>query len=148
MKITALTALTLACCATAAGAQDYNPNQVKAECSAKWGTQYDMVKFCIDKRQEGWLKFSAFKERFGNTPLIEPSLSHCAEKWGQQWDMVQFCTEKQFEGLETLSNTLDTLPVETGKEIQSTCAAKWYPQFDMVAYCAEKQSTAWRALQD
>lgn len=127
---------------------EYASDQVKAECSAKWGTQYDMVKYCMDKRQAGWVKFSAFKDEFGNTPLIKPSLDHCADKWGQQWDMVQYCTEKQFEGLETLSNTLETLPVEIGNEIQSTCAAKWYPQFDMVAYCAEKQSNAWRALQD
>lgn len=129
-------------------AAEYAASLVKAECSAKWGTQYDMVKYCIDKRHEGWVKFSAFKEKFGNTPLIEPSLGHCAEKWGQQWDMVQYCTEKQFEGLETISSTLESLPVKIGEEIQSTCAAKWYPQFDMVAYCAEKQSNAWRALQD
>lgn len=146
MPIATIRALALSLIATSAAAGDYSAGQVKAECAAKWGSQYDMVKYCIDKRQEGWSGFSTYKQRFGSHPIIGPSLSHCEDKWGQQWDMVQFCTEKQFDGVETLNTVLDSLPANIANEIGTNCAAKWNPQFDMVGYCAKKQSAAWRAL--
>lgn len=144
MKKVALFALILS--ATAATAGGYSPNQVKAECSAKWGSQYDMVKFCIDRRHEGWTGYTSIKEALGGNDNFAPSLMHCEGKWDHQWDMVLFCARKQMEGMGTLVDILEALPKEIGQEIAGTCFPKWEPQFDMIAYCAEKQSNAWRAL--
>ncbi|MFW8636695.1 hypothetical protein [Cribrihabitans pelagius] len=144
MKNAILLALLLS--ATSAAAEDYSPDQVKAECSAKWGSQYDMVKFCINKRQEGWTGYTAIEKSLGGNANFAPSLRHCERKWDQQWDMVLFCARKQMEGMGALVDILDTLPAEIGREVAGTCIPKWEPQFDMIAFCAEKQSSAWRAL--
>ncbi|MBQ4824391.1 hypothetical protein J4729_07485 [Leisingera sp. HS039] len=146
MKKYILAAAVLINSAVNTSAADYSQAQVKAECSTKWGSQYDMVKYCIDRRKEGWTGYTSVKETLGGNQNFAPSLLHCEGKWEQQWDMVLFCARKQMEGMGTLVDILETLPAEIGREVAGTCIPKWEPQFDMIAFCAEKQSSAWRAI--
>jgi hypothetical protein len=129
-----------------ATAGEYSAGQAKAHCSQKWGTQYDMVKYCIDKQREGWAEYSGLKKVAGDLDAFTPSLAHCEQKWAGQWDMINYCAKKQVEGMRKYVDTLNALPPAQKAEILNHCGSKWQPQYDMMAYCATKQAAAWRAI--
>lgn len=132
--------------ASSTAALEYNANQVKAECSAEWGSQYDMVKYCIDKRKDGWAEYSIQRQAVQGIGPLMAALDYCEDEWTQQWDMVSYCTTKQIEGAKELVKLMKTLPDKISSEIMGLCYTEWEPQYDMVTYCANKQATAWQAL--
>ncbi len=126
-----------------ASAADYSKQQSKAFCSEKWGTQYDMVKYCMDKQRDG---HTSYKRRKNDLPTFGQYFTFCEQKWGVQWDMVEYCADKQVEGIDTVMSEIEDLPAQTAANILGECAEKWQNQLDMQGYCAGKRAAAWRAI--
>ncbi|MEQ3669438.1 hypothetical protein [Pseudophaeobacter sp.] len=122
----------------------YDAPSVKAECTQKWGSQFDMIKYCMDERQKGFSYFEKVTEIFGD--FFSPTLNHCADKWGHQWDMIAYCTETNLNAMKTSEDKTAGLPKNTADLITVRCHQKWDPQWDMIAYCMEQQATAWKAI--
>ena len=146
LTIPALIACQLLTPAALAEELDFHEAEVKAECSAKWGTKYEMVAYCIDRRKEGFDNFSYVRNHTG--PNFGETLDHCAEKWGIKWDMVSYCTEKQLDALNKLASTVASVPEQIGIEIQVACDEKWRPDWPMVVYCMERQVAGWHSIND
>lgn len=145
MKFAFFTAIYIAITSPAfAEIPSYNIGAVKAECSEKWGVQYDMVAYCMKQRREGYDTFAKLDTR--HSPTMDMPFSHCVTKWADQWDMVAYCANQQVEAVEKLSAALSNLPANVSGAIISQCAAKWGAQYDMVAYCASQLAEGWRAV--
>lgn len=144
IKVCLIAVLTLG--AASAAAEEYDAARVKAECSQEWAGQFDMIKYCIQKRQDGLKSYTQLKIVADAVEPLQAAMAHCETEWQQQWDMVSYCAEKQIEGANTLVDLLKPLPETVQSEIMTQCYPKWYPQFDMIAYCATKQAGAWREL--
>ena len=132
--------------ASCAAAEGYDTDHVKMECSQKWGGRYDMVQYCIQKREDGLKTYTTLKIVGDLSDPLANAMQFCEKKWQQQWDMVSYCASKQIQGAQDFIDTLGTLPKPEKLEIFSHCSKKWQPQHDMMAYCANNQAAAWRAL--
>ena len=62
--------------------------QIKTMCSEKWGTEYSMVKYCIDKEVSAARYVSKIQ---GDVP--KEILGPCFKKWGIEMSMVKYCIE-------------------------------------------------------
>jgi len=122
----------------------YSRDAVKAECSTKWGTEYDMVKYCMDQRAEGFDYFRQATEVVGD--IFAPTLNHCSEKWGHEWDMTAYCAKEQLSAAQSIYDNTQGLPKPVGDKILVQCSAKWDPQWDMVAYCMRQRADAWKDI--
>lgn len=122
----------------------YDAPSVKAECTQKWGSQFDMVKYCMDERRKGFHYFEKVTGIVGD--FFFPTLNYCADKWGNQWDMTAYCTETNLNAMKTLNANTAGLPKDTADLIMIRCSQKWDPQWDMVAYCMKQQATAWKSI--
>lgn len=121
----------------------YSADQVKADCSIKWGSEYDMVKFCMDKRLEG---YNVYKKFWARAHLMRPYFEFCEDKWLPEWDMVSFCAKGQIEGINTLTEQTENLPPMIEMEIIGRCMEKWPKELNMQGFCATKRVEAWRAI--
>lgn len=140
----ATAALLLAGPALAFDAPAYDSDAVKAECSREWGTQYNMVAFCIDKHADGYAYFAAVAAQAD--PLFDPALQHCIDEWGIAWNMVAFCTRQQIDAVQQIGATTAGLPQDVADGILVTCGQQWRPQWNMVVFCMQQQVDGWRAI--
>lgn len=117
---------------------------IKTACSAEWGTEFEMVKFCMDERASAFQKYSKILESANDA--IRPSLTHCQNNWGEEWDMVLFCANEQATSMAGLPGTVAGLPDEIGTQILQSCTVEWGVEFDMVSFCATERANGWRAI--
>lgn len=131
-----------------ASAAEYDEATVKAECSKKWGTEYDMVKYCIDQRADGFTKFVEIKNLIPHEQksFFQPTIAHCERKWRQEWDMTAYCLQENVSAMANIPTILAPTPDDIGSQIFRECAAKWDAQLDMIAYCAEQRVDGWVAI--
>lgn len=63
-------------------------NIIKNNCSNKWGIDYSMVKYCIDKQTnaKNAIDLSYYSYEIKN---------FCSNKWGTDYSMVKYCMDKQ-----------------------------------------------------
>ncbi|PID95785.1 MAG: hypothetical protein CSA85_00500 [Alphaproteobacteria bacterium] len=134
--------------AAPAVALDYDKDKVKAECSAKWGTEYDMVKYCIDERANGFATFTAMAAAIPEDlmPKMQPTIEHCERQWEQEWDMTAYCLDQNIEALASIPALVADIPDDVRNTIVRDCSAKWGAEFDMVAYCTGERVKGWRAI--
>jgi len=75
-------------------------SSISARCTNKWGTDYRMVKYCVNKQQSA---LSKLQQGNVNTP---PEISgRCAKKWGADYRMVKYCVDKQQSALNDLKGS-------------------------------------------
>lgn len=122
----------------------YNAEAVKAACSRYWGTEYEMVVYCIEERQKGFNYFAKLKAATDES--LAPTIEACQRRWGHEWDMTFSCAVDQLDALDNLENTVVGLPKEIGQEILERCTKEWPLEWDMVASCSEDRANGWRAL--
>ena len=88
--------------------------QIKAFCADKWGPDYRMQKYCIEKEVEAYREAAVWIQANCNlregavlTPL-DHIAAGCIVKWtlpndaGYQWSMVRYCINTQVEAYEAL----------------------------------------------
>lgn len=102
-----------------------NKEEIIDRCEAKWGTDYNMVKYCVDNQTES----SSQLNRMSVSKEIQ---SRCEDKWGTDYNMVKYCVDNQTES----KNQLRRMSISP--EIRSRCEAKWGTDYDMVKYCVDK----------
>ena len=61
-------------------------NTILNKCKIKWGTDYSMVKYCVNKQTQA--KNSIPR---ANSTI----LNNCKTKWGTDYSMVKYCVDKQ-----------------------------------------------------
>lgn len=123
----------------------FDKQAVKSECSQQWGTEYDMVKFCIEERNAGFATYILLKNE--SPEMILPSFERCEQSWQNEWDMVAFCAREQVDAVKNTYQLLQTVPQEIGNEVVTRCIGEWPNEWDMVDYCATNRIKAWRDLQ-
>lgn len=151
MKSVTLPLLILMATATTASSEAlyWDEDAVKGLCTTEWGTDYEMIAYCIDTNKTGFEDYSAAKEIVETSAdIFLPSFSKCEREWGIQWEMVAYCADSQVKALGELLNTLQELPEDVGATIQTRCAAEWNPDITMIAYCAENQAAGWHSIND
>ena len=81
-------------------------DKIKQRCSAKWSTDYEMQKYCIDNQIEAANKFVDLRERHAEDSEEYKILGRCFGKWTKQdnpdWEMVVYCTENQIKAYEAV----------------------------------------------
>jgi hypothetical protein len=125
----------------------YNSAASKAHCSSEWGTDYSMVKYCIDKIEKGFRKYQAIETAAVGRKVFHGAMRKCKSEWGEQWDMVAYCAQKQLDGIGEISIISEELPEPQSSEIMYRCWNEWPDDFAMKAYCMRNQAAAWRAMQ-
>ena len=93
MKTIIVAAVTCMASITTASAQTvdttYDESVVKAKCSAQYGTEYDMVAYCMDTNKAGHSEFVNTVEHTKALRGIQQALA--SAEWGNEFDMVAYC---------------------------------------------------------
>ena len=81
--------------------------KVKATCKAKWSTDYEMQKYCIDQQFEAWGNVSDKLKAFADGTEERAIVNRCAAKWqtpngGFDFEMVNYCTDQQLKAFRAL----------------------------------------------
>lgn len=75
--------------------------QIKAHCKDKWGSDYRMQKYCIDRQSESARWIGSFLEKHKESSEERNIANRCFSKWkeGDRFDfrMVKYCTDRQIE---------------------------------------------------
>jgi len=118
---------------------------IKDLCTVKWGTDFRMVKFCMDQHTEA--KITLDKLIASANPLQDDIIASCKREWpGANIRMQLFCTEQQYEALDWLAQPSD-IPANVIAIIKTECNAEWGTDYRMVQFCIEQQISAWSAIQ-
>lgn len=112
-------------------AQKKYSNIIMSDCQRKWGTDYNMVEYCVNKQTEAHNSLSGLSDNV--------ITRNCRSKWGTDYSMVKYCVDKQYNAYQNISS----LPDDT---IMSNCRQKWGTDFSMIKYCVDKQTQAKRSL--
>ncbi len=67
---------------------------IMSSCKKKWGTNYNMIKYCVDNQTESYNSIS-------NLPDNE-IMSRCRSKWGTNYNMIKYCVDNQTESKRSL----------------------------------------------
>ena len=102
-----------------------NNSIIEADCREKWGRDYKMVEYCINRQQDA----KSNLVNHGGTILED-----CREKWGNDYKMVEYCSNRQREAKGNLSRY-------RGQTLED-CKRKWGRDYKMVEYCTKKQTEA------
>lgn len=124
----------------------YNEAAVKARCSAEWGTEYDMVAYCMGQSKAGHQEFANTVQHTLALPSVQAALGKCRLEWKDEWDMVNYCANQQIAAASQIMSLTDGLPKDVGRNITQNCSAEWGVEFDMVAYCMKQQIAAWHKI--
>lgn len=144
MRKSLISAAALITIATSASAQTYNADAVKAACSDEWGAEFDMVKYCMDQRAEGFDTYIALKSAAPDMFAI--SFANCETEWGTEWEMVAYCAKSERDSAAQISSATQGLPDDIANIITSNCTREWANEFTMIAYCSKQQAAAWRSV--
>lgn len=123
---------------------------IKANCKAKWGDDYQMIKYCIDTQMKN-RKAVVAEEKVDK--LGEASKANCKAKWVDDYQMINYCIKTQKENRQATWGLIEKFGKESEEyKIINRCAAKWPGQtggfdFQMVVYCSNQQITAYQSLQ-
>lgn len=60
---------------------------IKPNCVKKWGTDYSMVEYCINKQKEAYISLQ------NSTDAI--IFDACVKKWKEDFSMIKYCVDKQ-----------------------------------------------------
>lgn len=107
--------------------------KIRSACNDKWGTNYRMVKFCIEQQSTAKSSINGIK----STPTIK---GQCRDKWGTNYRMVKFCIDQQTEAKKGLKHSRASLAT------QRRCEKKWGTNYRMVKFCIDQQVKAKRSL--
>lgn len=125
----------------------HDAERIKARCEADWGTDYEMINFCVQDAKESFQRFSARIETneaiYG---FYDDSFDMCIRQWGQEWDMVDFCAAEQIAAWERIDLVFHGIPKDIRLVIQSQCYLQWDPDLPMLVFCSEENANAWRRL--
>lgn len=102
---------------------------IESDCKKKWGTNYEMVEYCIKNQRQAVNNLSRHSG---------PILQECGRKWGTNYEMVEYCTKNQQQAQRNLSRL-------SGPILQE-CRKKWGTNYEMVEYCTKNQTEAKRRL--
>jgi len=106
----------------------------KANASAKWGNDYQMVNYEVDKQTEAY-DWVVKQTEYPN--IIE----RAKQEWGNDYTMVKYEYEKQAEAYEWIMRQT------AYPDIMERAKQKWGGDYTMVKYEYEKQVKAYKALQ-
>lgn len=74
---------------------DYRQNKaVLKNCEKKWGDNYRMVKYCIEKQLKAKEAILAYPK--------DNIRKSCEKKWGDDFSMVEYCIKKQSEAKQAI----------------------------------------------
>ncbi|UWQ77625.1 hypothetical protein K3725_09845 [Leisingera sp. S132] len=122
----------------------YDETAARADCTKEWGSDFQMIEYCLNKRHKGFRTFEAIANDAPDS--LDPALTLCTEEWGNEWEMVAHCARKQLRAISSMLEHTQDLPKDVGDVILSDCANEWEPDWKMVEYCMGKQARAWRSL--
>lgn len=72
---------------------------MKMFCEEKWGTDYKMREYCINKEIEGAKKIKAMLATAlsgKDKDVMDQALRKCYDKWSPQYSMIHYCLKKQY----------------------------------------------------
>lgn len=128
--------------ATAAGS--FDRNKLKTACQADWPSDFDMQKYCLDKKNAAADILAAKKWPFPSDEIEQK----CYIDWPQNPEMILYCLEGQATAMQQLkpANAPQGIPDNVLKAINDKCWPDWFPDLDMIVYCRNKQVAAWLSL--
>lgn len=71
-------------------------------CKEKWGSDYEMQKYCRKQIQKGWIEISSLIELYGKHGTEYKIINQCWHKWYPQLNMVAYCVKNQIEAYQSL----------------------------------------------
>lgn len=99
--------LVLLLLSTNASSQDDYGALVKENCSAKWQSDYEMIKYCIDEEYEAWDNVADLLAKYPEGTEERNIVARCAAKWpgergGYDFRMVEYCSGNQLRAYRAL----------------------------------------------
>jgi len=86
---------------------DVNQN-IRSLCMNKWGTDYKMVNYCIDKQETAYNDLSERRAVNAGSSVYEEILGSCMSKWSDNglfdFAMVDYCASNQVKAYNNLHN--------------------------------------------
>ena len=62
-------------------------DRISEGCGNKWGSNYEMVKYCIEKQRIA-------KRTIERIYASDSRTSGCEDKWGNNYEMILYCIQK------------------------------------------------------
>ncbi len=79
---------------------------IKADCAAKWTSDYNMQKYCIGQQKESARDVNALMEKYKKGTEERKIIKRCAKKWksenGYDFGMVMYCSRQQIQAYNEL----------------------------------------------
>ena len=72
--------------------------QLKAYCSAKWGTNFAMVAYCQQQQREAVEKLQRLGPNDVPADVFSTIRANCATKWPDDFTMRDYCEGEQVKG--------------------------------------------------
>jgi uncharacterized repeat protein (TIGR01451 family) len=111
---------------TAGNPQNSGGDDINSKCSAEWGSDTDMVDYCIKNQRAAKLEISNY------SGLIR---TNCETEWGADYEMVLYCIKNQSSAQQALQGVPED-------EILTKCQGEWGTDYEMVEYCVKNQTEA------
>lgn len=104
----------------AARSHQAEKDSIIASCRSKWGSDRDMVEYCIDEQTKSR---EVVKSHSGGIR------QRCEQKWGDDFRMVEYCIQEHSIAKRNLEEVYRNHPKRT------SCEQKWGKDYRMVEYC-------------
>lgn len=102
-----------------------NQSTILSNCKGKWGTNYEMVEYCVEQQSQAKRNLSSHGGQI---------LDDCRKKWGDNYEMVEYCSNQQNQAKRNLE--------QYSGHILNSCRKKWGRNYEMIEYCVEQQTAA------
>ena len=77
---------------------------IRQYCAKKWGNDFRMQKYCIEKQKEALLDLKKGKPQDIPAEVFGTIRSKCESKWGNDYRMRRYCEKKQMSAWRTLNH--------------------------------------------
>ena len=108
---------------------------IQKDCKKKWGTDYEMVKYCIKSQVTAYRNVKRQSNSIiTNTTSNSIITNNCKNKWGTNYDMIEYCIKNQTSAYSNVKN-------KGNGSITQQCKKKWGTNYDMIEYCIKNEET-------
>ena len=99
-------------------------SDIERSCRGEWGTNYRMVKYCINEQTKARNNINPYNNNSG----VE---RNCRDQWGTNYRMVKYCINEQTKA----RNSINESNTDADAQIEGYCRGTWDTNYRMVKYC-------------
>lgn len=80
----------------------YDDQMIKEQCKDKWGSDFSMQEYCINKEREAAEHVDKIRNNNSTGTTESDILESCVGEWPSEYSMMEYCYEKQYTSYKNL----------------------------------------------